>query len=244
MWICCSLYILFYLSVSIVIRFIFLSLQIVKFCSRLCRWQFAESINTYIKYRNNITTVSDPCTSNEWVLSKCWNWQKTRNVLHARVHIFCRYFNFSNNVFEVFSARWKFIHESWDIGTHHCSAWIHMCVVTAKCWLIHFVCSLSHAHAQQKAKAAIHLSCSLSFTSWIESNTSAGLSQVTFSQCRAKNRFCIVNKMRDMPCIPLRYIHYQHYHPQKPQNAIVRMLFNALCLKLYFSLLLETFRKC
>lgn len=59
----------------------------------------------------------------ELVGSKCWNWQKTRNVLHTRKHIFRRIFNFWTmySVFSIFLLWCKFIRASRDIVKTLCS---------------------------------------------------------------------------------------------------------------------------
>lgn len=98
--------------------FIFLSLAGCCYCCCRCHWQFAENINTYTSNTKTIFGVYCVYHIMRTESFKCWNWQKTRNVLHMRKTYFSPNFQFSNNVFglsSIFLLRCKFIRASRDI---------------------------------------------------------------------------------------------------------------------------------
>lgn len=62
---------------------------------------------------------------------------RKQEMCYTRKHIFRRYFNFWT-MYSVFSARWKFILASRDIGKNIVPI-VCVCAVATQCWLIHFM---------------------------------------------------------------------------------------------------------
>lgn len=137
---------------------------------------------------------------------------RKQEMCYTRKHIFRRYFNFWT-MYSVFSARWKFILASRDIGKNIVPI-VCVCTVATQCWLIHFMQWTIYTHMQ----------------------THIGIDRKWIPLCTAENPFCIANRTREM-WNSICHSPKQPLSPRKPQNAIVRTLFNALSLTLlYFKL--------